>query len=106
MHGFTQSALHGLNLKGGEGPCFVQTEGTLTPGFNAQGMVLILVQDPRLTVGCAVLVWGLLNWKSLKRAKSVRLMVLSPYINMVLRIKPTAKPSISKASPGSTTMVW
>lgn len=28
------------------------------------------------------------------------------YINMVLRIRPTASPSISKGSPGSTTMVW
>lgn len=28
------------------------------------------------------------------------------YIIMVLRIRPTARPSISKGSPGSTTMVW
>lgn len=28
------------------------------------------------------------------------------YINMVLRIRPTASPSISNGSPGSTTMVW
>ena len=28
------------------------------------------------------------------------------HISMVLRINPTASPSISKASPGSTTMVW
>jgi len=28
------------------------------------------------------------------------------YIIMVLRIRPTANPSISKGSPGSTTMVW
>ena len=28
------------------------------------------------------------------------------YMSMVLRIKPTASPSISKASPGSTMMVW
>jgi hypothetical protein len=28
------------------------------------------------------------------------------YISMVLRIRPTARPSISKGSPGSTKMVW
>jgi hypothetical protein len=28
------------------------------------------------------------------------------YMSMVLRIKPTAKPSISNGSPGSTMMVW
>ncbi|MEY2802199.1 MAG: hypothetical protein RL513_1784, partial [Pseudomonadota bacterium] len=27
------------------------------------------------------------------------------YMSMVLRIRPTARPSISKGSPGSTTMV-
>jgi len=34
------------------------------------------------------------------------LYVRKSYISMVFRIKPTAKPSISKGSPGSTTMVW
>ena len=28
------------------------------------------------------------------------------YMSMVLRIRPTASPSISNGSPGSTTMVW
>jgi hypothetical protein len=28
------------------------------------------------------------------------------YMSMVLRIRPTARPSISKGSPGSTTIVW
>ena len=28
------------------------------------------------------------------------------YISMVLRIRPTARPSISKGSPGSIRMVW
>ena len=51
-----------------------------------------------------------------ERGRSRRVMALAPYarhlrrsgvgyISMVLRIRPTARPSISKGSPGSTTMV-
>lgn len=32
--------------------------------------------------------------------------LVDSYISMVLRISPTASPSISNGSPGSTTMVW
>ncbi len=31
---------------------------------------------------------------------------MQTYINIVFRMSPTARPSISNGSPGSTTMVW
>ena len=39
-------------------------------------------------------------------AKFISNLSVVAYIIMVLRIKPTARPSISKGSPGSTKMIW
>jgi len=44
---------------------------------------------------------------SAKKAMFMEVLSLcAAYISMVLRIRPTARPSISNGSPGSTTMVW